>query len=237
MTRLATLTPTQRTALQGNPWFASLPAEEQDDLLRRGRLRQLETEQCLYRRGEHSDALYIILEGCIRVGGISADGCEALLDFYAPGAWIGDISVLEGCRRTHDAHAHLASLVLQVAASDFEELLARQPGFCRLMLRLTAQRLHQALDGLEVVSTASLEQFLAQRLLGLAEPYGVPAGEALTLDLRLSQEALAQMVGSTRQRVNQILQQWQAQGLVQRQRARLTLLDPAAFRRLARGGR
>lgn len=229
---LSDLTPEQRSALQEAAWFASLPAPVQDELLRRSRLRTLTAEQCLYRRGEQSDALYIVVEGCLRVGGTSAEGCEALLNFYAPGSWIGEVSVLEGCLRTHDAHAHMQSRVLQVSASDFEELLANHPGFCRLMLRLTAQRLHLLLEGFEAVSTYTQEQLLAFRLLTLAGSYGVASTEGVRIELRLSQETLAQLVGSTRQRVNQILQQWQAQGLIERQRAGLTLRDPAALQML-----
>jgi CRP-like cAMP-binding protein len=53
-----------------------------------------------------------------------------------------------------------------------------------------------------------LEQRLASRLLMLAGPYGVTASQGLKIELHLSQETLAQLIGATRQRVNQVLKKW-----------------------------
>lgn len=234
MTTLSALSAAQRDALLANPWFASLPPAIQEDLVRRGRLRPLEVDQCLFRRGEVADGLFIVLEGCIRVGGTSVDGYEALLNFYEPGSWIGEVAMLDGEPRLHEAHAHVRSLALQIVAADFEELLSTHPGFCRLMLRLTGQRLRQMLEAFEAFTTQSLEQRLAGRLVMLAAHYGTATPHGVRIELQLPQESLAQLVGATRQRINQVLKQWEAQGLVARERARLLLLDRDALVRLAR---
>ena len=82
-------------------------------------------------------------------------------------------------------------------------------------------------------SVQSLEQRLSSRLLMLAVSYGVKDSQGIKMKLRLSQEILAQLIGATRQRVNQIFKEWEAEGVVQQQYGHTTLLDQAHLERLA----
>jgi CRP/FNR family cyclic AMP-dependent transcriptional regulator len=99
--------------------------------------------------------------------------------------------------------------------------------------RLEAQRLHVLLAALEQYSVQSIEQRLASRLLMLAGPYGVSSAQGLKIELHLPQETLAQLVGVTRQRINQILKDWQREGLIDHQYGQITLLDEARFEKLS----
>jgi CRP/FNR family transcriptional regulator, cyclic AMP receptor protein len=101
------------------------------------------------------------------------------------------------------------------------------------LLRLEAQRLHVLLAALEQYSLQSIEQRLASRLLMLAVPYGVSSAQGIKIELHLPQETLAQLVGVTRQRINQILKDWQREGLIDHQYGQVTLLDEARFEKLA----
>lgn len=78
----------------------------------------------------------------------------------------------------------------------------------------------------------SLVHQLANRLLMLAGPYGVSSAKGLKIELH-PQETLAQLIGSTRQRVNQILKDWELEAIVEQQYGRLLLLDQARLERMA----
>ncbi len=221
--------------LMSNPWFAGLPPPVRDDVLASTQLRTLVQGQCVFRRGDPPDYLFALLEGCVRISGTSSDGREALLNFYEPGAWFGEVSVLDGGPRTHDAHAHTPVRLLQLATPDFERLLQAHPVLGRKLLQLECSRLRMMLEGFEAFSTHSLEQRLAMRLLDLSQAFGQPQGGGTAIDLHLSQEVLAQMVGSTRQRVNQLLRQWEQGGWVSHRYGRLVLLRPDLLRALQSG--
>lgn len=228
----------QRAALASNPWFASLPAPVREDLVACGRPRLVAAEQRLFSRGDVPDGIYAVLEGSIRVGGISRDGRETVLDFHGPGDWLGVLSQLDGQPRGHDAVAHGAAVLLHVGPADLEHLLAARPGLARAFLVMVSRRLREALVSLEAYSVQSLEQRLASRLLVLARRFGVAgsglAGSAtVRIELHLPQEMLARLTGSTRQRVNQILKEWDALGLAKHQYGRLVLLDLPRLRQLA----
>ena len=68
----------------------------------------------------------------------------------------------------------------------------------------------------------------------LASNHGSAGLQGLRIDLRLSQETLAQLIGSWRQRVNQILKSWERDGVLEQRYGRITLLDQAGLEKLAR---
>lgn len=225
--------PLHRIVLMSYGWFGGLPQVIQTDILARAQQRRLAPGERVYARGEAPDGIFGVVEGSIRVSGISAQGRETVLDFYGPGSWFGEVSMLDGLPRSHDADAHAASLLLYVPPADLEDLLTVHPQLSRALLRLEAQRLRILLMALEQYSAQSLEQRLASRLLMLTGPYGVSKPEGLRIELHLPQETLAQLIGSTRQRVNQILKAWEAELILKQQYGRILLMDQFKLEQLA----
>lgn len=231
------LPPLYRTVAMSYRWFDSLPEAVQHHMLARARRRELTPGQRLYSRGDPPDGFYGVLEGSIRVSGIGAEGQEAVLDFYGPGSWFGEVSLFDGLPRSHDAHAsetNLPTRLLQIAAADLEELLTVHPALSRSLLQLEALRVRILLQAIESYSTQSLEQRLANRLLMLAAAHGVTTAEGVRIELHLPQETLAQMIGATRQRVNQILKNWELDQMIKQQYGRILLLDQIKFENLAK---
>lgn len=221
--------------LMGNPSFAMLPPEVRGDVLAHGRQRRLAAGQRLFRRGDRPDGAYVVLEGSLRLSGTSRDGLEAVLNFYEPGCWVGTVSLLDGQPRIHDAQAAMPSLVLQFTPADVESLIARHPAFARFLLDLQCSLLRALLVGFEAFSTQTLEQRLASRLLALAAAFGSRNTEGgLAIELRLSQETLALLLGSTRQRVCQLLKAWGQGGMIEQKYGCIVVLDLARLEALAR---
>lgn len=221
-------------AVMSADWFSSLPETVRNDVLRRGKQRELASGERLVSRGDQPDGMYCVLEGAVRLSGISDDGHETILDFYPPGTWINQTSTLDGGPCIHDIEAYGPTMVLHVTSEDLEKLLEAHPSFSRALLTLLARRLRLVLMGLEAYSSQSMEHRLANRLLMLAGSFGVVAPGGLKIDLHLPQETLAQLIGSTRQRVNQILKSWEAELVLQQQHGHILLLDQKKLEKLAR---
>lgn len=214
-------------------WFAGLPKAVQAEVAARAKRRVLEPGQRLYARGEAPDGMYGVVSGSLRASGISRDGQEIVLDFFGPGAWIGEVAAFDDLPRGHDVQSYDHATVLHLAQADLEDLIATSPAFVRGVLQLQALRLRIMLMALEQYSAQSLEQRLANRVLMLAGSYGASTPRGLKIELHLPQETLAQLIGSTRQRVNQILKEWEHSGLVDQQYGRVTLLNQAKLEKLA----
>jgi CRP/FNR family cyclic AMP-dependent transcriptional regulator len=221
-------------AVFASDWFDGVPAAVRDDVMSRTRRRALASGQRVYSREETPDGIYRVVEGSIRLSGTSREGRETLLDFYGPGVWFGEIATLAGTpRMLHDAEAEGPASLLHLASLDLEELLAAHPSLSRALLRLEAQRMQILFAALQSYSSQTMEQRLATRLLMLASTHGVALPMGLKIDLHLPQETVAHLIGSTRQRVNQILRSWECDRVIEHQYGRIIVLDPAQLEREA----
>lgn len=226
--------PLHRVVQASYGWFASLPESIRSEVLARTQRRSFASGERIYARGDDSDGMYGVVEGSVRVSGLSVEGRQTVLDFYGPGSWFGEVAMVDGLPRSHDADAHGPTVLLQLRPADFEAVVDHHPIFGRAFSRLVALRLRILLMALEQYSAQSLEQRLASRLLMLTGPYGVAGPEGVRIELHLPQETLAQLIGSTRQRVNQILRSWEAKGILDQEYGRIVLLDQDRLEVLAR---
>lgn len=136
--------------------------------------------------------------------------------------------------RLHDAIAYEASALLHLSTDDIADLLVAQPVFTQALLKLEARRLALLLAALEFYSVQPVERRLAGRLLMLAASFGRSIGGPLGLEinLRLPHEVLAELTGTTRQRIGQILNDWQSQGLVAHRYGRILVRDRSTLERI-----
>ena len=223
-----------RNAVTSNSWFDSLPAAIREDILSRARQRELAAGERVYSRGKGADGFYKVVAGSVCISGVSREGHVTVLDFYGPGAWFAEVSALDGGSHVHDASAYEPTSLLQITLTDLEELLVLHPTLSRSLLRLEAQRLRLLLAALESYSAQSMEQRLANRLLMLALAFGETTKRGAEIKLHLPQETLGQLIGTTRQRVNQILKEWERDGIVQQpEYGRILLRDQHSLGKLA----
>jgi Cyclic nucleotide-binding domain len=80
----------------------------------------------IVKQGDHGDAMYLILEGELRVR-IEVGGKETILTTLGPGDFFGDISLLDQGPRSADVVANVDSLVVKLSAAAFEKLAAQAP--------------------------------------------------------------------------------------------------------------
>jgi len=227
------LLPLYRLAEMINGWHAGLPAAARNAVQARARRVTLAPGQRIFSRGDAPDGIYGVLEGCVRLSGISGDSHETILDFFGPDVWFGEVSALDGLPRGHDAEAHVRTAILHLAQADLEASLRLHPELGRALLGLTALRARLLFTAIESYSIQPLEPRLANRLLILATSHGVPTPRGPRIGLQLSQEVIAQLIGATRQRVNQICKKWTAEGLIGQENGCIVLLDRPGLEKLA----
>jgi CRP-like cAMP-binding protein len=231
---VATITDAERATLLANPWFASLATPALDDFMHAAQRRSLAHGEVLYRRGEDSrEGLFIVLGGSVRISGTSPEGREAVFTFIQPGNLFAEVSMFDGGPRSHDATAHLPTELLAVSAAKMESLLAKHPDLCRKFLTLANQRLRLVMTMAESHVNRSLEQRFAARLATLALVYGSKTTGGVEISLHLPQETLGQLAGASRQRVNQLLKEWEAEGLIAQHYGRILIRDLERLEKIA----
>ena len=176
-------------------------------------------------RGAPAEEWCGVAKGAVRVSSVSLSGKQVTLTYVEPGTWFGDIALFDGLPRTHDANAHGDTTLLVVRKADFKDLLARHVELYDALLRLNCRRLRLMFNLIEDLNTRPLAARLAKQILLLMKSYGVAEGSEIRIALQLAQEDLAQLLGASRQRVNQELKGFERQGAVRVEPTRLVVLS------------
>lgn len=229
------LTIEERAAINAGRWFSTLSPSLKHDILRCAYVKRFKDGDLIGARGEPPEEWIACAKGAVRVSSISISGKQITLTYVEPGIWFGDVSIFDGDRRTHDAYAHGETTVLCVAKADFKKILATHTELYEALLRLHSRRIRQLYGLVEDLNTLPLRARLAKQLLHLARSYGVPSlGNAndVRIGLQLAQEELAQLLGASRQRVNQELKTMEREECIRIETGGLVIRDRDALMRI-----
>jgi len=202
------LTIDEREAINSGRWFSTLSPSLRHDILRCAYVKRFKDNELICARGEPPEEWSACAKGAVRVSSTSISGKQITLTYVEPGIWFGDVAIFDGDRRTHDAYAHGDTTLLSVAKADFKKILATHVELYEAIVRLHARRIRQLYGLVEDLNTLPLRARLAKQLLHLVRSYGIPSlsdGHEVRIGLQLAQEELAQLLGASRQRVNQEL--------------------------------
>lgn len=206
-------------------WLGSLLPDTRAALLAAARIRNIDDCATVYRAGDPGDGLYAMLKGEVRLIGHSEAGRRIVYLILRPGDWFGEISVLDGKPRFHDAVAFGSSTVLHVGRAQIDAIAAEHPRLDRALGALTCTHQRTALAFVEQALTSSSEARLAFILVEMAGRWGRPTVRGVEIDLRLSQEDLAAMVGLSRQSMATLLGRLRREGVIDTRYTHLTILD------------
>ena len=140
--------------------------------------------------------------------------------------------MIDGQPRTSDAVAIGVAQVLQLSPAVFRRLTSGNSEHYAAFARLVCEQYRKAMDYIVTTANLPLPIRLVQRLAGLV--HGQPSRIGGTIDLHVSQESLAEMVGGSRQSVNRALNTLESNGILSVGYGSLTVHDPAALEVLAR---
>lgn len=226
----------EREAINAGRWFSSLSPSLRHDILRCAYVKRLRDGDLITARGDTADEWMACAKGAVRVSSTSLSGKQITFTYVEPGIWFGDVSIIDGDSRTHDAYAHGDTTIVCVARADFQKILAQHIELYDAMLRLQARRIRQLFGLVEDLNTLPLRSRLAKQLLHLARSYGVPClnnSQETRIGLHLAQEELAQLLGASRQRVNQELKAMEREEAIRIEAGGIVLRDRNALMRIS----
>ena len=198
--------------MNANSWFAGMPLAERRALLGGCERVRLAPGEMLFRQGDpvggSNGGFYGVFSGSVKASSLREDGKEAILVVLEAANWFGEISLMDGQPRTHDATALTETELLALPGPAFERLMKR-PAFALAICRMLTARVRALYGMVEDATLRSTRARVARRLLLLARG-DVTQSRELRAIVPVSQEALAMMLGVSRQTLSKELQ-----GLVQ----------------------
>ena len=224
--------------MERNPWFMSMPRAQREALVGAAELIHVRRGAMVFRQGDPVHAagggFYGLAAGTIKISSLRQDGREAILAVLEPGNWFGEITLIDGSPRTHDATA-LESLDLLVVPPEAFAHQMREVVFANAIAAMLAARVRMLYGLTEDATLRSLRARVAHRLLVLARGDATQSVH-LRRTLMLPQEALAMMLGITRQTLSKELNALARDQAISIGYGRIDLLSVEALQALVKSG-
>jgi CRP/FNR family transcriptional regulator/CRP/FNR family cyclic AMP-dependent transcriptional regulator len=212
--------------LQQIPLFAGMPGEDLGSLVGSLNRRTFDKGQIILHQGEPGDSLYIVVSGRVRIYTLSPEGHELCVNICDEGDFFGEMAILSGEPRSACAEAMQTTKVLVLHRQTFRDYLLAHPRAAIHTVETLSRRLRRTTENAESLVSLNVTQRIARQLLELIERYGLAQPDGVLIDLDLSQEAIATMVGTTRESANRALSAMRDQGILEVDRSRIRVLAP-----------
>ncbi|MFI5819644.1 Crp/Fnr family transcriptional regulator [Streptomyces rishiriensis] len=192
-------------------------AEALQEAARRGTLRgtriHVGRREHVYNLGQPDAHVYLVESGQIKTLTHTRDGKQCLLSIHGPGDVFGESSVL-AANRTETAQAMQATVLIQVRVAQIVNDC--DPPLREALIRHMANRLLEQQQVIANLVTMDSEHRLAALLVNLGKKFGSRRAQTALIRDRITQEELAEMVGTTRSRVGYFLKRFSVAGVVHR---------------------
>ena len=168
--------------------------------------------QIIFSQGDAADAVFFVNKGKVRISVVSDRGKEAIVSILGPNEFFGEACISGQSVRLVSVHALTEATVTRIDKSEMLRLLRKEPLFSEVFtVHLLQRTLRVEADLVDQLFNSS-EKRLARLLLILAN-YG-SEGKPEPILAKISQETLAEMIGTTRSRVSFFMNRFRNLGLI-----------------------
>jgi CRP-like cAMP-binding protein len=213
--------------------FGGLDEDVRASVAERMLTRRFSKGDFIFHQGDPGESLYVVAEGLIRLFVTSEDGDEMVLANLESGDMFGELAVIDGGPRSASAKAVASTTLQALTQSAFIDVLQQSPQLIQTLHRSLGGLLRRVLEQASDLVFLDLPGRVAKLLLGLAQERGTRTDDGIIVDLQLSQETLARMVGGSRPTVNQILKGFEQRGYVELEGGKIKVKQESALKRRA----
>jgi CRP/FNR family cyclic AMP-dependent transcriptional regulator len=223
-----------RSLLDDIPLFQGLSTAQLSWLAQRTHRRLFPTGSIIMTAEQPGEAFYVILYGTVKIHIEQPDGRDVILSILGSGDTLGEMSLIDSVGRSASAVTLDDTFMLWMDRHTFQQMLDEFLPVARNLVRILTARVRLSDQLIQSLSALDVNGRVARQLLAFAEKHGHAneKGE-VHIPITLTQGDIADLVGASRKRVNQVMVSFKAQDLlVVESDGHITLLDPDGLARL-----
>jgi CRP-like cAMP-binding protein len=210
--------------------FSGASSAASKEVVSAAREKKFESEHAIFSQGDSVRQVLLLISGCVKLLQVGANGHEVMLRLSGPGELIG---IAESHIRTHNstARAQLPSTALAWDIPTFESLFERHTFLRRNMLDMLLHHLDDMHVRFREISTDRVAARLSSQIIRMMHQVGhqVDGG----IEISISREELAQLIGTTLFTVSRLLSDWDRQGIVAARREAVSVRNLRALANLS----
>ena len=221
--------------LRGVPSFTDVPGAGLESLAREAREVEYDPGDRIMPLIKPPDQLLFLLEGLVKLVGVSQAGHERIVYVFRPGEVLGSRALLDvSLESAYESVAMQKVRALAVGKADFLRVADEHPELLLAVTREFARRLGGLTSRMLAAMSEEVPIRLGQLLIDFAAPDG-NGEEFVPLSYPLTHEAMAQIIGASRPHTSSVLGNLELQGVLRRRSDRGLLVCPARLARMVRG--
>lgn len=202
-------------ALRDVDLFHSLNEKELDWISQRLYVKTFSAGADIMTAEQPGETVYLILNGTVKIHVEQFDGRDVVLAILGRGDILGEMSLIDSAGRSASAVTLDESLLAWMSGNTFQECLHTMPAFGQNLVRILAGRLRLANELIQALASLDVYGRVARQILAFAEKYGQPQPDGdVRISIRLTQGDMADLVGASRKRVNQVMVDFKGRGAV-----------------------
>lgn len=225
--------PDESCAIAPSNFLAQLQPADLRALEGIGAIRRLAKADYVYVAGEPGDTAFILRSGQVKIHQASPGGREVILWFCLAGEVFGLAEALRGGQRAVSAQACLASEVLAVPRLRFREFLAARPAVAFVTMQVLSTRMRVLGEMFANLVSDDVNTRIAKLIVRLAAQYGARSGSEVVLDIPLTHQEIADMLGTSRQTATTVLGTLNRQGILSINNHRICIRSPELLSEIA----
>jgi global nitrogen regulator NtcA len=192
-----------------------------------------ERNKTIFFPGDPAERVYFLLKGAVKLSRVYEAGEEITVALLRENSVFGVLSLITGNKsdRFYHAVAFTPVELLSVSIEQFQQALKESPELSWMMLKSLSSRILQTEMMIETLAHRDMGSRLASFLLILCRDFGIPSNNGITIDLKLSHQAIAEAIGSTRVTVTRLLGDLRDDNnkVISIQKKKITVHNPVAL--------
>jgi CRP/FNR family cyclic AMP-dependent transcriptional regulator len=210
------------------PLFATLTDEEFIPLEHIFVLRAYCKNQVIFLEEDTGNYMYLVLSGKVKVSKAGAGGKETILAIHRAGDFFGEMSLLDGKTAPATVSAMEDSKIISLSGADFHKYLMHNEKVLLQIINVLCGRLRQVWQT-QSISSSTAEAKIRMGIYQLSKRHGIQDAHGTIIDLKITHQELAEMVGTSRETVTRVLSRLRDEGIIEVEQRRITLLNPQAL--------
>ena len=213
--------------VQHFPLFAEISLNDRAQIVGAARERQFSRGQTIYIEGDNQRQVVLLTSGSAKMIQCGQDGSAVILRLCGPGELVGTlgVSLQAKYRSTSQAVTKCSALVWE--STVFESLASRYPSLRLNVAYILYKQLEDMEDRFREISTERVASRLSRQVLRLVEQVGIPGNGSV--EIKITREELAQLIGTSLYTVSRLLSAWDRQGIVTTRREGFSVINPKAL--------
>ena len=204
--------------------FKEMTSEEMGTLDRITKMESVRKKTPIFFPGDPSQQVYLLKEGRVKISRISEEGREVTIALLEPGEIFGELEVLGNSPRDTLAEALDDSKICVVSKELFLKMIRSKPEFSFRLTKLIGARMQKIESRVEDLVFKDVTARLAHLLLDLAKNHGRKIPEGTFIQIKITHQEIANLIGSIRETVSAILGEFKREGWISFEGRQMTLL-------------